>query len=356
MWRLIERITQGLDNLRPFEQNIVDHLKISDVFRPYHEVIPGASPEPPVRLMVRGEDEEDGSMDIYNSSPREGLANNRMVIPKFQPLMKRSRKIFGKGDIKDSPPPAHISHGLWLGLRALLEYYAVPLLEQHPDIMDREIDDECIDLILDEFRKECDERGIWWMGQRSYRALSGIDHRTKYIPLVFPAYHIEDERTGIYEAFLEGPEGVAQFIAYQFEGLEPESLPKGIRDCLQENVLEQLLETYAQSNAEKSVDLEGICNHESTYGQIYGKHQLLNDLKPPLVTDSYEGVQCSLLEKADVNAFFDYSEAFFKQEEKVPEWAWEQNTHEIIKWLGEVLRVCKEAKGEGEVETENLAA
>lgn len=346
---LTERIAQGLGSLRPYE-GFREDLKIGDLRRPFHDIFPGGSPDPPIRIMVRHQDDDDdGEEGRYEEVNSRGnpLASHGMKCPVFVPVMKRTpgELVFSRDD--ELHLPVHIGHGLWLGLKSLLAHYEQALLQTDPEIMDRPIDNENIGKVIKVFQMDCVAHDIWWMGPDRYNVASSVGIRSQYIPLLFPYLHPEDEdgRAYVLENFLEGPGGVVMLLEFYLEdGYYNVSPTAEAKEYLIQNDIEECLKIYARSAIEKSVDLGRVFDQICDYEEIYKKHPIIAEFDPPLVSCSYSGVILSLQEESDIEGYFAYCQRFQNNYELIPDWIWEGDSSLISEWIEEIVRVCKEEK------------
>lgn len=341
---LVERISQGLSSLRPYD-GFREDLKIGDLKKPFHEVFPSGSQEPPSRIMVRNRDEDEGEIFMEKNSRDNPLASLGMKCPVFAPVMKRTSGELVFEQEGAIGLPVHIGHGLWLGLKSLVKRYEQDLLQSDPEIMDRPLDNKNIEKVIRIFQMDCLAHDIWWMGPEEYRCISSVEIRSQYIPLLFPYLHPEDENGWAYvmENFAEGPRGVCMLLEFYLEddyhNISPEE-----KEYLIQNDIEECLRIYADSTIEKSVDLGKIFDQICNYEDIYKDHPIIAEFDPPLVSFSYEGVILSLQEERDIEGYFAYCKRFNDNYELIPEWLWNGDSSRIREWMEEIIRICKEEK------------
>jgi len=343
---IANNICKRIEGLRPFIPAKVEKKTIyfRDVLRPYEEVFP--------------------EWAVHEKTVMSGVnmeSKARVVRPFFHPVRRKSSRrvdIQALLKAKNDPKPIRdirVNPCVWTSMKALADLYADLEDVDMNTLLDVEITgdgfSDVFKPLFDYLDKELPGCSFeFQMEDFIYSGLYGSEFLSFYVPCFDPS----EEYAWTLEAFLSDRETLARKIACDYGELDDEQLAEYFTEeevgVIQATGVDfrVLLNCYAESKREKSVDLDALFSFQDIFTPVIEKHPKLKEMTLALVTDMMESFYIE--EKADFTMYIDYCKAHEELCCMIPQEVWNWDGHYytetgepgLVMFIKELVKTYKE--------------
>lgn len=343
---IANNIGKRIEELRPFIPAKVEKKTIyfRDVLRPYEEVFP----EWAVHEKI-----------VMSEVSMESKA--RVVRPCFHPIKRKSSKrvdVQALLKTRNEPKPIRdirVNPCVWTSMKAVAGLYVDLEGVDGCSVLDVDITGDGFTDVLkplfDYLEREMPSFSFeFQMEDFIYAGLYGPGFMSFYVPFFDPS----EEFAWTLEAFLSDRGTLARKIACDYDELDGEQLTEYFTEeevrVIQATGVDfkALLDCYAESKREKSVDLDALFSFQDIFTPVIEKHPKLKEMTLALVTDMMESFYIE--ERADFAMYIDYCKAHEELCCMIPQevWNWEGHYYTetgepgLVTFIKELVKIYKE--------------